>query len=137
MNHATIRAAARISLQGSWAIMAIISFVYGIINYAGARLAPFNLIIVFPLSYGFMICGLRIARGEGVHVGTLFDGFKAFVQTFLAGLLMFIFTMLWALLFIIPGLIASYSYRMTYYILADNPDISAMDAITKSKQMMK
>ena len=30
MNHATIRAAARISLQGSWAIMAIISFVYGI-----------------------------------------------------------------------------------------------------------
>ena len=137
MNHATIRAAARISLQGKWTIMAIISIVYGIVNYAAALFAPFNLIIEFPLSYGFTICGLHIARSKDINVGTLFAGFKIFVQTFLAGLLMFIFTMLWSLLLIIPGIMATYSYRMTYYILADNPDISAMDAITKSKQMMK
>ncbi len=40
------------------------------------------------------------------------------------------------LLFIIPGIIASYSYAMTEYILADHPELSATEAISRSKQMM-
>ena len=40
-------------------------------------------------------------------------------------------------LFIIPGIIFSYSFRLVPYILSDEPGISAMDAIKKSNQMMK
>lgn len=43
---------------------------------------------------------------------------------------------LWTLLFIIPGLIKSYSYRMVPYILSDNEDMSATEAITKSREIM-
>ena len=47
-----------------------------------------------------------------------------------------IFTFLWCLLFFIPGVIKHYSYRMVPYILADDPEIGAMDAITLSRRMM-
>lgn len=38
--------------------------------------------------------------------------------------------------FIIPGIVAGYSYAMTSYILAENPELTASDAIEQSKQMM-
>jgi len=47
-----------------------------------------------------------------------------------------IFLVLWSLLFIIPGIIKSYSYRLVPYILAEDPNISGTEAITRSRQMM-
>ena len=47
-----------------------------------------------------------------------------------------IFLILWTLLFIIPGLIKSYSYRMVPYILAQEPEISGREAINRSREMM-
>ena len=49
---------------------------------------------------------------------------------------MLVFTLLWSLLFIIPGIIKAYSYYMSMYILAENKGMSAREAISKSKQMM-
>ena len=48
-----------------------------------------------------------------------------------------IFTFLWTLLFIIPGIIKSYAYRMVPYILADNPNIGARRAIELSNEMTR
>lgn len=47
-----------------------------------------------------------------------------------------IFLVLWSLLFIVPGIIKSYSYRLVPYILAEDPNISGTEAITRSRQMM-
>ena len=47
------------------------------------------------------------------------------------------FVSLWSLLFIIPGIVASFGYAMTPYILAEHPEISAIDALRMSKDMMK
>ena len=41
-----------------------------------------------------------------------------------------------SLLFIIPGIIKSYSYRMVPYILIENPDIAPNEAIARSRDMM-
>ena len=43
---------------------------------------------------------------------------------------------LWSMLFVIPGIIKSYEYRMLPYILSDNPEISSKDAFALSKEMM-
>ena len=51
---------------------------------------------------------------------------------FLRGL----YTFLWTLLLLIPGIIKSYAYRMVPYILADNPKMGADNAITLSRKMM-
>lgn len=47
-----------------------------------------------------------------------------------------IFTFLWSLLFVIPGIIKSYEYRMIPYILAENPSIDSKEAFARSKAMM-
>ena len=47
-----------------------------------------------------------------------------------------IYIFLWTLLFIIPGIIKSYSYRMVPYILIENPDIAPNEAIARSRDMM-
>ena len=47
-----------------------------------------------------------------------------------------LFIFLWGLLFIIPGIIKSYSYRMVPYILRDEPELSPMEVISRSRDMM-
>ena len=48
-----------------------------------------------------------------------------------------LFLALWSCLFIIPGIVKAYSYKMVPFIIADNPEMSALDAITKSREMMR
>ena len=50
--------------------------------------------------------------------------------------LMDLFTALWTLLFVIPGIIKSYEYKMIPYLLAEDPEMSYQDAFAKSKEMM-
>ncbi len=68
------------------------------------------------------------------EVGYAFDhNFLNVVKTmFLRDL----YTFLWGLLLIIPGIVKSYEYRMIPYILAENPEISTKEAFAKSKAMM-
>lgn len=52
-------------------------------------------------------------------------------------LLAAIFTVLWTLLLVIPGIVKSFSYAMTKYILEENPELSANEAIDHSRAMMR
>ena len=62
-----------------------------------------------------------------------FDNFgKGFLQNFLRGLFVF----LWSLLFIIPGIVKSYAYSMTPFILTEHPEMTANEAITASRELM-
>ncbi|MBQ2829458.1 MAG: DUF975 family protein [Oscillospiraceae bacterium] len=54
----------------------------------------------------------------------------------LAALWRTLYVLGWSLLFIIPGIVAGYSYAMTPYILAENPEMEPKDAIRASKEMM-
>ena len=47
-----------------------------------------------------------------------------------------LFIGLWSLLFIIPGIIKSYEYRMVAYILADQPELTRKEAFELSRKMM-
>ena len=60
-----------------------------------------------------------------------------YLKTVGTSLLADIFISLWSLLLVIPGIIKAYEYRMVPYILADNPNLSAMDCLKRSKEMMK
>ncbi|MDO4805545.1 MAG: hypothetical protein Q4A32_12110, partial [Lachnospiraceae bacterium] len=46
-----------------------------------------------------------------------------------------IFTFLWTLLFIVPGIVKSYEYKMIPYLLAENPNLSREEAFALSKRM--
>lgn len=76
-------------------------------------------------------------RSSEPELNTLFGYFSQWKTAAIASLLQSVYIFLWSLLFIIPGIIASYSYAMTEYILAENPELTASEAIDRSKQMME
>ena len=90
------------------------------------------------VSHGWRLYALRVSREEEPGgLETLFACFQQFWRFLSAILLMGLFTALWTMLFVIPGIIALYSYSQTIFIMLDNPDMSAMEAIAASKQMMR
>lgn len=89
------------------------------------------------LTLGFAQMALTAARTEKVRFGQLFDGFKNYGSSLALYILILIFTFLWTLLLIIPGIIKSYSYSMSYFILADHPQMPANHARKYSIELMK
>lgn len=63
-------------------------------------------------------------------------GFGQYGHTFATLFLRDLFLVLWSLLFIIPAIVKSYSYRMVPFIIKDRPELSATEAITESRRMM-
>jgi uncharacterized membrane protein len=135
-----IRAEARRLLSGQWNNCAIIMLVFGILQ-AGLSAIPvlgyFSFLIVTgPLALGLAAIYTNLVRGGSFGIETLFKAKDDFMRSFIAGLLVLLFTLLWSILLIIPGIIASLSYSMTFFILNDNPRVSASDAIKLSQEMM-
>ncbi|MHA8049529.1 DUF975 family protein [Aquirufa sp. ROCK-SH2] len=100
----------------------------------------FSIFLAGAFSFGAAIFSIYLVRGYKAEIELIFDGFRDLNRFFVflaTNIIIFIFTLAWTLLFIIPGIIAALSYSMTYYILVDNPTISSLDAISQSKQMMK
>ncbi len=90
------------------------------------------------VSCGWQLFTLRASRAEETGgVETLFSCFQQFWRFLLVHLLMNLFITLWSLLFVIPGIIAAFSYSQTIYIMLDNPKISPLEAISASKQLMR
>ncbi|MDY0151133.1 MAG: DUF975 family protein [Candidatus Cloacimonas sp.] len=136
-----IRARAWSAMSGKWGNCAIIVLVYYILMM-GLSFIPIigsvgTILVSGPFSLGLAIIFLRLVRSESIDIGMLFKGFEDFMRSFVAGLLVAIYTLLWTLLLIVPGIIASLSYSMTFFILSDNPNIGPDEAIGKSKEMMR
>lgn len=79
---------------------------------------------------------LRQHDGQPYEIRDLFSQFHRFTDGFLQNFLRILYTTLWTLVFIIPGIIASYSYAMTPFLMAENPDLRPNEAISLSKDMM-
>lgn len=97
----------------------------------------YRILLGFSLEVGsvkFYVHLSQFKNTQGCY-GFAFDSanYKGIISTML---LMNIYSLLWTLLLIIPGIIKAYSYRMVPYILADNPNIGANRAITLSRKMM-
>lgn len=95
-----------------------------------------SFILMGPITLGVSGYFLKLIRKEGPIIEDMFKGFRFFVKTFVLNLLITVFTILWTLLLIIPGIIAAFRYSMAYYIMMDNPELSAFEALSESKRMM-
>ena len=115
-------------------IVVAVSAVVGMIPTIGSLVMA--LFITPAFSIAMVTIYLKLTQNIAPQVGELFAHFNkfwaAFKVTFLTGL----FTFLWSLLFVIPGIIKAYSYSMAMYILAENPEMGALEAIDRSKAMM-
>lgn len=144
MNFAELKTKAKAQIKGKIGILFLISLIIAILSAAaswlvglipvvGAALAPWVVAPAFALSiiriYLSMTAGVK-PKVEDAFCG--FDDYWAAIKvTFLVG----VFTFLWSLLFIIPGIIKGLSYSMSAYILAENKGKAALECINESKAM--
>ena len=80
---------------------------------------------------------LNLHDNKPVDIRDLFSQFDRFVDALALNLLTALYTFLWSLLLIIPGIVASYRYAMAHFIMLENPGMSASEAIAASKELMK
>lgn len=85
---------------------------------------------------GYARFNLNLVDGREPSYEPLFAYFRHWKTTTAARFLSALYVFLWSLLLLVPGIMAIYSYSMTAYILAENPELPADRAITMSKQMM-
>jgi len=145
MSRAEMKSRARQQLGGGifasqWLMGLVACLISGaIISIAGSILPGIGAILVTgPMTYGLTYVFLNQARNqEDMNLGDLFKAFNAdFLQYFLLGLMVAIFTYLWSLLFVIPGIVKAYSYSMAFYLKADHPEWGWKECIDESRRMM-
>ena len=88
-------------------------------------------------SFGIFSYFLKLSRNEEVSYKELFSKTNLWFGFIAISFLVALFVSLWSLLLIIPGIIASYSYKLVYNVKLDNPDMSSLEVLRKSKELMR
>jgi uncharacterized membrane protein len=140
IDRAEIKADAKEKISGKIGALFIIGIIYAIVM--GVLTMTFG-IGLLVLGGAFMLAVsaifLRVAKGdEDPDVKDLFATMnsKDISRGFFANIRLAFFTWAWGLLFVIPGIIKSFAYSQTFYLLADNEDMTAVEAQAKSIEMM-
>lgn len=142
INSAYFKRAAREQLANNWGNAALFTLLYAIVTAVlGSlnNLVPLlGTVLIFPMVYSFLVAFLQNKRdGAELSVESLFDGYKDFARVVFTSLLMYLYTFLWMLLLIVPGIVKAISYSQTMYVLKDNPELSTNAAIERSMAMME
>jgi uncharacterized membrane protein len=114
-------------------ISGIASVVLGLIPVVGSLAATVIVTPAFALSVVRIY--LNVVKGNAPELNDAFTGFDDFWAAFKVTFLVGLFTFLWSLLFVIPGIIKGISYSMSMYVLAENKGKPALECIAESKKM--
>lgn len=153
MTNSELRSLARQQLKGRWGKMALYFFAYLAIITIPSIVIGFNsdlssnsnveltfnilsIIISGPISLGISYFCLNFIKNEEKLMDILL-GFEKFGKAFVAYLLTVIAVIIGLIFLIIPGIIVSFMLSQVYYILAENEDISAIEAMKESARIMK
>ena len=109
---------------------------YSYLRPSGIPIAILLWLVYSVIDAGYMSYCLNISRSQKGEYKDIFNGFLYVGKILLIRIVTSILTVLWSLLFIIPGIIAYYRYRQSFYILFDDPQKSAMQCIRESKRLM-
>ncbi len=146
MDYAGLRAKAREQLGGSitnsaWLMAGVVCLIVGAISGLVGSVVPYvgSYIVVGVMSYGMAYVFLNQSRDQQpINISDVFIAFNSdFLEYFLLGLMISLFTALWSLLFVIPGIVKGYAYAMAYYIKVDNPEMGWKECIDESQKMME
>lgn len=94
------------------------------------------LIVGGATTLGYAKYNLNLVDDKDPQFSDLFSQYHRLGTGFGLQFFRALFVFLWTLLFIIPGIIAQYRYSMAAFILAENPGMTAREAITESKKLM-
>lgn len=106
--------------------------------FIGYSLSFVSLFVLLPLAVGYSnSMRVLLETGDNRLTNNSFSlGFGNCLHVVWGMILSTIYIFLWTLLLIIPGIIKSYSYALTPYILVEHPEMSANEAIEESMRLM-
>lgn len=146
MTRAELKARAKAQLGNSifsnnWMLALVVCLISTAISgilAATAVLSIVAFIIAGPINFAVAYIFLKQARdGKPADLTDMIKGFTTDAgQNILIGVMISIFTFLWSLLFVIPGIVKAISYSMAYYIKADHPEYDWRQCIDESKRIM-
>lgn len=138
MERKALKASAKDALQNNWGNAILVLFIQAALMGAAAGVMGIGQIIIAgPLSTGVALFFLKLSYRDQAQIEDLFQPFHNFVNTFFAGFLVGLFTFLWSLLFIVPGIIKGLAYAQTFFIINENPEFTGKQAIDASQEMMR
>ena len=121
----------------TWLMMAVVCLVYSAVLSALSGTAVGVILLGGPLAYGLCRVFIGAVNGKKLDSRDALSGFtEAFGNSLVLSLLQGLFIALWSMLFVIPGIIKSYSYSMAMYIQQDMPNMEAKACIDESRRMM-
>lgn len=132
-------------LSGNWKPSVIVSLVVVLIIGGSIALQYVSLLLYYVVflafgsivSIGCMYVFLDLYRDKKEpQIADLFTPFQQYGRIFACYIQVFIFTILWTLLLIVPGIIKGLSYSMSYFVLKDCPELSPAEAIKESMRLM-
>ena len=115
---------------------AIVKWYLAIVGSTAGVLSLVNLILGGVIQLGYASYLLKQHDREICETKELFSKFDYFGPGFLQLLLRNIFTALWSILLVIPGIIKSLGYSMTPFLMVENPNLTAKEAIKLSQEKM-
>ena len=142
MDRMVLKLAAKEQIRGNVGTIFIAYVISVVIGGALSAIPAVGAILGFAsysvLEFGILLMIFDITAGAKPVISRMFDGIKVYnwLNIILTYFISSVFTALWSLLFVIPGIVKSISYAMAPYILIENPDMQPMDAINASKAMM-
>ena len=98
-----------------------------------------NFFLLYPLSLGYSVAHKELLQNGDAAItrNTVRLAFSDYVRNAVSILLVYLYTLLWTLLFIVPGIIKGLAYSLTPFIVKDNPQLLPNEAINLSMKMMK
>ena len=127
---------ANMALYGMWPFTAIKPSMVSILSNVGVVT---NIFLLYPLMLGYAVAHKELLAAEDISLtaNSFRYAFTGYLKNVLAMFLVYVLTILWSLLLIVPGIIKGLSYSLTPYIIKDYPELSANQAIGLSVKMMK
>lgn len=114
----------------------IIAVIFGVLAVICVVSVLLKIFVFNPLQVGGYRFFKKNVQEGNASLGVIAEGFGDYGHVFCTLFLRDLFLFLWTLLLIIPGIIKSYSYMLVPYIVKDNPQLSAQEVITRSKELM-
>lgn len=115
------------------AVLAVVLVIFVVLFVIGVLLKVFFLNPIKVGCYRYMV----MARDVKPVISEIMFSFKGgYLNVVKTMFLMDLYQSLWSLLFIIPGVVKGYEYRMIPYLLSENPYIDSKQAFAISKNMM-
>ncbi len=117
-------------------ILTIFLIVFGVIMAVSIAVGLVFFVLGSIVEVGYARFNLTLVDYGEPAFRNLFDYFPHWKRVLLANFLRQLFISLWSLLFIVPGIIATYNYALVPYLMAESPDMNSKEAINMSKQLM-